>query len=105
MGLKVQGDPRRPGEVNLWAPSSDAKEETSPSGSFLTIAASVLGCAAIFLKNKWFGWAALLCCCASFAHSTASEPLGKHTLTSVMFSIFALFQLYTAQLTELRVEK
>lgn len=57
------------------------------------------------LQNKYFGWAALLCCCASFAHSTASEPLGKHTLTSTMFSIFALFQLYTAQLTELRVVK
>ena len=57
------------------------------------------------LQNKYFGWAALLCCCASFAHSTASEPLGKHTLTSTVFSIFALFQLYTAQFTELRVEK
>lgn len=50
--LKVQGDPRRPGEINMWAPSSNAKEETSASGSILTIAASVLGCAAIFLKVR-----------------------------------------------------
>ena len=67
-----------------------------------TKACADMSCA---LQNKYFGWAALLCCCASFAHSTASEPLGKHTLTSIMFSIFALFQLYTAQLTELRVVK
>ena len=50
--MKVQGDPRRPGEVNMWAPSPKAKEDPSASGTFLTIAASVLGCAAIFLKVR-----------------------------------------------------
>jgi len=56
-------------------------------------------------QNKYFDWAALLCCCASFAHGTSAEPLGKHTLTSVLFSLFALFQLYAAELNELRIEK
>lgn len=40
----------------MWAPSSKVKEEPSASGSFVTIAASVLGCAAIFLKVRYRLW-------------------------------------------------
>ena len=57
------------------------------------------------MQNKGFGWAALMCCCGSFAHTTSAEPLGRHTLTTLMFSLFCLFQLYTAQLTALRIDK
>lgn len=50
--VQVQGDPRRPEQVNKWAPPPSAKEEPSAAGTFLTIAASILGCAAIFLKVR-----------------------------------------------------
>ena len=47
---QVQGDPKRPAEVRRWAPSSKANDSRSGSGDILTIAASILGCLAIFLK-------------------------------------------------------
>ena len=47
---QVQGDPKRPAEVHRWAPSSKSNDSRSGSGDILTIAASILGCLAIFLK-------------------------------------------------------
>jgi hypothetical protein len=60
----------------------------------------------LHVQNNTFAWGALLCCCGAFAHATTSQQLAKgHVATSTIFSGFALFQLYSAQLTQLRIEK